>query len=122
MVSPNVWKIEIVIPLLDERERDQLFDKVVSVVMDWAPENRDWDPELSAHAQYDNLYDDRSYKFNVGQHVRILTDDDMNDAKGIIVNIEPGVSGCLPYEVDILTSEGEIFRGVPFEEYELAAD
>lgn len=113
----NAWKIEIVIPLLTESERDELFDKVVATVMDWVPENRTWDPELSAHGLYDYLYDTRSFKFNVGDRVRVKSDDVLYNTTGQIVSIKPGVNGALPY--DVLCDDDPSGLTVPFEEDEL---
>lgn len=113
----NAWKVEIVIPLLDDTQRTALFDAIANAVIDWAPESRTWDPEVSGHAFYDNVLDTRSYKYNVGDRVRVKTDDFLNNDIGTIVKVEPGTNGLLPYEV-LLDWDG---RTTPFEEYELEA-
>ncbi len=110
----NAWRIEIVIPMIEEEQRSELFDRVVETAMDWQPENRTWDVEVSAHGVYDYLYDTRSFKFNVGDRVRV-TVDKLAGETGVIQRIKPGEDGRLPYDILL---DGDEFT-VPFEEDEL---
>jgi hypothetical protein len=113
----NAWKIEIVVPLLAEEEREALFDKVAQTVMDWVPENRTYDPDVSSHGTYDYLYDTRTFAFDEGDRVRVKTLDGLNSNTGVIMRIEPSENGLVPYDVLLDDSPGGLT--VPFEEDEL---
>jgi hypothetical protein len=52
----NAWRIEIEIPMLDDRIFEDLLDKIVNVVYDWEPVDRNWDSGISAYAYQDDTF------------------------------------------------------------------